>query len=56
MYVGSKQVEYEYKHRLCKDIIDEIDDKLADVYNLGPEELQYVKSFKLKYRLSNDEQ
>lgn len=56
VYIGSKQVEYEYKHRLCKDIIDEIDDELATVYNLSPEELQYVKSFKLKYRLSNDEQ
>ena len=56
VYIGSKQVEYEYKHRLCKDIIDEIDDELATVYNLNPEELQYVKSFKLKYRLSNDEQ
>ena len=55
-YIGSKQVEYEYKHRLCKDIIDEIDDELGVVYDLLPEELQYVKSFKLKYRLSNDEQ
>lgn len=55
-YIGSKQVEYEYKHRLCKDIIDEIDDALGVVYDLLPEELQYVKSFKLKYRLSNDEQ
>lgn len=56
VYIGSKQVEYEYKHRLCKDIIDKIDDALATVYELTPEELQYVKSFKLKYRLSNDEQ
>lgn len=55
-YIGSKQVEFEYKHRLCKDIIDEIDDELGVVYDLLPEELQYVKSFKLKYRLSNDEQ
>ena len=36
--------------------IDEIDDALGVVYDLLPEELQYVKSFKLKYRLSNDEQ
>lgn len=56
VYIGSKQVEYEYKHRLCKDIIDEIDDALATVYGLELNELQYVKSFKLKYRLSNDEQ
>lgn len=55
-YIGSKQVEYEYKHRLCKDIIDEIDNELGEIYNLLPTELEYVKSFKLKYRLSNDEQ
>ena len=56
VYIGSKQAEYEYKHRLCKNIIDEIDDALSAVYKLSPEELQYVKAFNLKYRLSNDEQ
>lgn len=56
VYIGSKQTEYEYKHRLCKKTIDEIDDALCSVYNLTPDELQYVKAFNLKYRLSNDEQ
>ena len=56
VYIGSKQVDYEYKHKLCKDVIDEIDTALKPVYNLNDEEVKYVKSFKLKYRLSNDEQ
>ena len=56
VFIGSKQVAYEYKHKMCKDVIDEIDDALMGVYNLDIEDLNYVKSFKLKYRLSNDEQ
>jgi len=49
-YIGTKQTEYEYKHKFCKDIIDEIDDKLAVLYNLTKEETEYVKNFALKYR------
>lgn len=49
-YIGTKQVDYEYKHRLCKDVIDEIDDELAKIYNITNEELNYIKSFALKYR------
>ena len=56
VYIGSKQVDYEYKHKLCKDVIDEIDDLLMNVYNLSIEDINYVKSFKIKYRLSNDGQ
>lgn len=49
-YVGTKQVDYEYKHKLCKDVIDEIDDELAEIYNLTQIELDYIKSFAIKYR------
>lgn len=49
-YVGTKQVDYEYKHKLCKDVIDEIDDELAKIYNLTQIELDYIKSFAIKYR------
>ena len=49
-YVGTKQVDYEYKHKLCKDVIDEIDDELAEIYNLTQTELDYIKSFAIKYR------
>ena len=52
-YVGTKQVEYEYKHKLCKDIIDEIDDELKSVYKLSVSELKYIKSFNEKYRISD---
>ena len=52
-YVGTKQVEYEYKHKLCKDIIDEIDDELKSVYKLSVSELKYIKTFNEKYRISD---
>lgn len=50
-YVGSKQTEFEYKHKYCKDVIDKIDDKLAILYHLTDEELNYIKNFALKYRM-----
>lgn len=51
-YIGTKQTEYEYKHKLCKDVIDEIDDILAELYNLTTEELEYIKAYSSKYRES----
>jgi len=51
-YIGTKQTEYEYKHKLCKDVIDEIDNELAITYNITDEELNYIKNFSLKYRES----
>lgn len=50
-FIGSKQTEYEYKHKLCKDVIDEIDDILAVDYKLSKSEVKYIKNFALKYRL-----
>lgn len=50
-YIGTKQTDYEYKHKLCKDIIDEIDDELSNVYNLTDDEVLYIKSYAAKYRL-----
>lgn len=52
-YVGTKQVDYEYKHKLCKDIIDEIDNELKSVYKLSAPELNYIKTFNEKYRISD---
>lgn len=52
-YVGTKQVDYEYKHKLCKDIIDEIDNELKSVYKLTAPELNYIKKFNEKYRISD---
>lgn len=50
-YIGTKQTEYEYKHKYCKKIIDKIDKKLAKIYELSNEELEYIQNFAIKYRL-----
>lgn len=49
-YIGTKQTDYEYKHKECKAIIDTIDETLAEVYNLTQDEVLYVKNFAMKYR------
>lgn len=54
-YIGSKQTEYEYKHKFCKDIIDKIDDKIAGIYGFTDEELAYIKNFASKYRMGGIE-
>ena len=55
-YIGTKQAQYEYKHKNCKDIIDSIDDKLGLCYKLSKEEIEFVKRYKEKYRLNNAKQ
>ncbi|MCR3906963.1 MAG: N-6 DNA methylase [Tenericutes bacterium] len=50
-FIGSKQSEYEYKHRECKDVIDEIDDALSSIYELTKEETRYIKNFSISYRM-----
>lgn len=52
-FIGSKQTDYEYKHKECKDVIDKIDDALQPIYGLTDEELDYIKKYKLTYRMSN---
>lgn len=51
-YIGSKQVQYEYKHKMCKSIIDSIDEELGKLYMLSREEIIYIKKYAEKYRLS----
>ncbi|OLA79931.1 MAG: hypothetical protein BHW57_05195 [Azospirillum sp. 47_25] len=55
--VNTKQTMYEYKHKRCKHIIDQIDDYLATLYSFSTEETNYIKHYKENYRLgiSNDE-
>ena len=53
VYVGTKQVDYEYKHKECKDIIDEIDSEIAKIYKLSKTQLDYITNFGLKYRLGD---
>ena len=50
-YIGTVQTDYEYKHKLCKKEIDEIDDVIAKEYNLTETEIKYIKNFALKYRM-----
>lgn len=52
--INSKQTMYEYKHRHCKSQIDLIDDELAKLYNLTKKELNYIKNYKLYYRLAGE--
>ena len=54
VFVGTKQVEYEYKHKSCKHVIDSIDRALQNIYKLTQEEIDYIINFNLKYRMSDD--
>lgn len=54
-YVGTRQTDYEYKHRDCLDEIHVIDDLLAQCFNLTDEENQYIKQFAIKYRTGGGE-
>lgn len=52
VYVGTKQVDYEYKHRLCIEEIQEIDDYVNNLFGLTAKENLYIKNFALQYRMS----
>lgn len=52
--IDTKQAMYEYKHRLCKEYIDLIDDELAKLYNLTKNELNYIKKYQLYYRSAGE--
>lgn len=51
-YVGTKQTEYEYKHKDCVNEIHLIDDFVNELYGLTEEESLYVKNFAYIYRVS----
>lgn len=51
VFVGTKQTEYEYKHKECVDIIHEIDDFMNSLYRLTDEESLYIKNFSYRYRI-----
>lgn len=51
VFVGTKQTDYEYKHKLCRDEISDIDDYICSLFGLTNEETLYIKNFKLKYRI-----
>jgi len=51
LYVGTKQTEYEYKHKECVDTIHQIDDYINRLYGLTEEEGLYIKNFAYRYRI-----
>jgi hypothetical protein len=50
-FVGTKQTEYEYYHKLSKNIIDEIDRVFAKQYGFSDEELDFIINYDIKYRM-----
>lgn len=52
LYVGTKQTEYEYKHKLCIDEIHAIDDYINNLFGLTDAESLYIKNFAYRYRVS----
>lgn len=52
VFVGTKQIDYEYKHRLCLPEIERIDDYVNSLYGLTENESNYIKQFALRYRIS----
>ncbi|MCI7354095.1 MAG: N-6 DNA methylase [[Actinobacillus] rossii] len=51
-FVNTKQIDYIYQHKESKFIIDKIDDELAKIYNLTKYEVEYIKKYAYKYRMS----
>lgn len=51
VYVGTKQTNYEYKHKECVNVIHEIDDYINALYRLTDEESIYIKNFSYRYRI-----
>lgn len=52
LFVGSKQTEYEYKHKSCIEEIHAIDDYINALYGLSDAESLYIKNFAYRYRVS----
>ncbi len=53
LFIGTKQTEYAYKHKFCKAEIDLIDTELSKIYSFTKEETDYLKNYKLKYRMGD---
>lgn len=54
VYVGTKQVEYEYKHKDCISVIHEIDNYINKLYELSDNECEYIKNYSYKYRTGGE--
>lgn len=52
VFVGTKQTDYEYKHKECIKEIHAIDDYINSLFGLTEEESKYIKGFAFRYRTS----
>ena len=52
VYIGTKQTDYEYKHRECVKEIHAIDTYINNIFGLTKEESKYIKGFAFRYRTS----
>ena len=52
VHIGSKQTEYEYKHKSCLEEIDRIDAYIGNLFGLTEKEQGYISQFARKYRVS----
>ena len=52
VFVGTKQTDYEYKHRECLAEIHAIDDYINEQFGLTKNESEYIKGYALRYRTS----
>lgn len=53
-YIGSKQVEFAYKHKNSKYIIDKIDIMLCKCFGLTARETEYILNYNLRYRIGSE--
>lgn len=51
-FVGTKQTDYEYKHKNCLKEIHAIDDYINKLFGLNNNENNYIKNYSLIYRTS----
>lgn len=52
-FVGTKQTEFEYKHKKSISEIHKIDEVICKDFGLSKNEIEYIKNFKLSYREGN---
>lgn len=50
-YVGTKQTDYEYKHKDCLDEIEAIDRTVNKMFGLTEKESDYIIAFSKRYRV-----
>lgn len=51
-YIYSKQTDYIYVHRNCRDEITAINNVIAEIYGFTAKEQKYIENYNIKYRLS----